>query len=405
MKEQRRIGSILASLLVLMLITALISCDGGGPASAPASSAPAASQGAAVVRDPSGLPRFDDYPRPKMSPDGRKLVVAYLYGQLDQEDDQRLYAQITIEGYNRGWEIRFIDVSQGEEAIRTGWLTANNLGVDVIVVPGMDSLGNKQDLIDASRNLGIGVYSCDSSPVKGIITNFNLANGVCALELFYQVASDLNFKGNFCITTAYTFVMVWERTLPVYSYLVNTAIYPDLNLLDEQSVDFSSPISLPEQCYNFMQTWNQKYGRDMNAVFIGADPDALVVNESAMAAGRTPDDLILFTMGGSPGVLANMRNPNSCIAYNYAQSPELQIHSICELAEEIQILGYSPGDGKCRIGATGGNTSLPGAIIRKDNVPQPGQSVHSIFPYYDEEYEDGWWFWTCPDYPEVFKFQ
>jgi hypothetical protein len=405
MKRKDKINGILTGLLIFSLAVIFVTgCS--EKKSSEGTAAPAVPQQSAdPVANTGNLPSFDEYPRPKMSADGKKLVVAYLYGTLDQEDDNRLYHQINIEGYNRGWEIRYIQVGMDEQRIRTGWLTANNFGVDVIIVPGMDSLSNKQDLIDTSRNLGIGIYACDSTAVKGVITNFNLANGVCALELFYKVASDLNFEGDFCITTGYTFAMVWERTLPVNAYLKNDAIFPNLRLLDEQSVDFSSAISLQEQCYNFMQTWNQKYGKDMDAVFVGADADALVVNESAIAAGRTMDDLKIFTIGGSPGVIANMRHDNTCIAYNYAQSPELQIHNMCELAAQIQIQGLTPGDGKCMIDKAGGNTTLGGAIITKNSTPVSGTSVHTIFDYYDENAKDAWYFWTSPDFPEVYKWQ
>ena len=396
---------ILMCLLALALALFIVSCsDSGGSGGSSSAAAPAARSATPVTTDASSLPSFDPYPRPKFKPDG-KLTVAYLHGNLDQEDDRRLYQQIHIEAYQRGWDVRLMPVQSDEQLIRTSWLTANTLDVDVILIPGMDALHNKRDLIDASRNQGIGIYSMDVSPVEGIITNFNLDNGVGALELFYKVASDFDYKANFCITTGYTFPMVWERTLPVYAYLVNDTIFPDLKLLEEQSVDFSSPISLPEQCYTFMQTWNQKYGRDMNVVFIGADPDALVINESAMSAGRTINDLKLVTMGGSPTVIAEMRNPRSCLAYNYAQSPENQVHSMCELAYEIQVLGYTPGDGKCMINGSGGNTSLPGAIISRVTVPQPGDSVHTIFPYYDEDDKDAWYFWTCPEYPSVYVFE
>jgi hypothetical protein len=407
MRRQEKIKGILMGLLIFLLATMfVVGCsDSGNSEAADPVAEPVASQSAAPVVNTDNLPVFDEYPRPKMSADGKKLVVAYLYGTLDQEDDNRLYHQINIEGYNRGWEIRYIQVGTDEQRIRTGWLTANNFGVDVIIIPGMDSLANKADLIEASRNLGIGLYACDSTATKGVITNFNLANGVCALELFYKVASDLNFEGDFCITTGYTFAMVWERTLPVNAYLKNDAIFPNLRLLDEQSVDFSSAISLPEQCYNFMQTWNQKYGKDMDAVMVGADADALVVNESAVASGRTIDDLKIFTIGGSPGVVANMRQDNTCIAYNYAQSPELQIHSICELAAQIQVQGLTPGDGKCMVDVSGGNTTLGGAIITRSTTPAAGESVHTIFEYYDEDDKDAWYFWTSPDFPEVYKWQ
>ncbi|MFP3090932.1 hypothetical protein LQZ21_11470 [Treponema sp. TIM-1] len=408
MKRQGKINGILTGLLIFLLVAIFVgSCsDSGNAESTAAPVAAAESEKTPVpVADTGSLPTFDEYPRPKMSVDGKKLVVAYLYGTLDQEDDNRLYHQINIEGYNRGWEIRYIQVGMDEQRIRTGWLTANNFGVDVIIIPGMDSLANKQDLIEASRNLGIGLYACDSTATKGVITNFNLANGVCALELFYKVASDLNFEGDFCITTGYTFAMVWERTLPVNAYLQNDAIFPNLRLLDEQSVDFSSALSLQEQVYNFMQTWNQKYGKDIDAVFVGADADALVANESAVAAGRTIDDLKIFTIGGSPGVVANMRQGNTCIAYNYAQSPEFQIHSICELAAQIQIQGLTPGDGKCMADVSGGNTTLAGAIITRSTTPAAGESVHTIFDYYDEDDKDAWYFWTSPDFPEVYKWQ
>ena len=395
-------------LTVLMLVSvSFTACSSGSgssgntpPAqSTPANQTPASSGGAqSAVTDASSLPVFDAFPRPKMAKDGKSLNVAYLYGQLDQDDDIRLYHQMDIEVYNRGWELHNIDVSAGEEAVRSGWLTAINLGVDLIILPGMSDLENKMDLIEQSRQAGIGIYATDSMGLAGVITNFNTAMGVAAMELFYRVASDMQWSGNFCISTAYTYTSVWERTLPVYAYLVNDAIFQDLHLLEEQAVDFTSPLSPPEQCYQFMQTWNQKYGRQMDAVFIGADADAVVMNESAVAAGRTPNDILLFTIGGSPSVISGMRESTNCVAYNYAMSPEFAMHNMCELAYQLQVLGLTPGDGRCLIDSAGGTTNLPGAIITRDNLPDSGESIHSIFAYYDPTKTDEWYFWTSPSY-------
>jgi hypothetical protein len=105
-------------------------------------------------------------------------------------------------------------------------------------------------------------------PLPGVITNFTIAWGAVSLELFYKVATDMNWEGDFCITTAYLWPSIWERSLPVRSYPENGSIFPNIRLLDEQSVDFASPIALPEQCYNFMQVWNRKYGKEMDAVYV-----------------------------------------------------------------------------------------------------------------------------------------
>lgn len=399
----------LTALLVVVLAGIVMSCvDQKNPAQM--SSGGSSGGGAAAPRAvttavamESGA-QFDKYPRPKMSKDG-KLGIAYLYGTIDQEDDQRMYRQIQIECYNRGWEVHNIEVKTDEQLIRTGWLTAINLGVDAIVIPGMAQLDNKKDLIEQSRNAGIGIYCWDSMALEGLITNFTVPRGVVALELFYNVASDMNWEGDFCITTAYQWPSIWECSVVVKAYLESTNIYPGLRLLDEQSVDFASPIALWEQCYNFMQTWNQKYDKDIDAVFVVADGDSILVNESAVAAGRKPEDLKIFTIGGAQNTVGAMRNPTSCIQYNYATSCEQQAHLTCELVDEIQIKGWTPGDGNCMIDKAGSNSFLTGTIITKNNLPEVGSSMMSIYPWYDENDKDAWYNWSSPEYAEPYVWQ
>jgi ABC-type sugar transport system substrate-binding protein len=405
--KRQKIKDVLKGLLTFVLAAMFVTAcsDSGSSGGAAAPAAAESSQSAVSGADAGSLPKFDNFPRPKMSSDGKKLVVAYLYGTIDLEDDQRMYRQINIEGYKRGWEIRNIEVKTDEQLIRNGWLTAINMGVDAIVVPGMSNLENKQDLITQSRNAGIGIYGWDILPLPGVITNFTIAWGAASLDLFYKVASDLSFEGDFCITTAYLWASIWERSLPIRAYLENDAIFPNLRLLDEQSVDFASPIALPEQCYNFMQVWNQKYGKEIDAVYVVVDSDALVVNESAVAAGRTPQDLKIFTTGGNADVLAAMRNPACTVQYNFVMSYESWVHTTCELIDQIQIKGYTPGDGKCMIDKAGGNTWLDGQVVTKENLPVSGSPIFSLFDYYDENDKDAWYFWTTPDYPEVYKWQ
>lgn len=393
----RKVAFVLSVLLLFTLF--LTSCKSETPAPSNSPSPSASQSPSAVVPSVnlSNLSTFDKFIRPKVVTD-RKMKLAYFVGSIDQEDDQRMYHQMHIEEGIRDWEVQYIDVSGGEEAIRTGWLTAINMEVDAILIAQMDSLANKMDLIVQAREAGIGVYAVDSVGLPGVITNFTTPMGVAALELFYQVASDMDWNGNFCISTAYTYMSVLERTLPVYSYLTNGQIFPGLALLDEQSVDFGNVLSPPEQCYQFMQTWNQKYGKDINAVFIGADPDAQVMNESAKSAGRTPDDLVMFTIGGSPNVIEEMRDPSCCVWYNYALPWELYTHNMCELAYQIQVLGYSPGDGNCMISSAGGSTNIKGAIVAKLALPAIGESLHKTFDYYDPNNKDGWFFWEVPGY-------
>ena len=389
--------SILMGLLVLTLAAVfMVSCGGGGSSSA---AAPARTQAAAPVMDASGLPRFDAFPRPKMSPDGRKLSIAYLYGTIDMEDDLRMMEWINIEAYNRGWECHNMEVKTDEGLIRTAWLTANNMPVDAVILPGMPQMDSKIDLIEASRNAGIGVYGWDCMSLPGIIFNITTPAAVGAVEMFYTVASDMNWEGNFTITTAYNWPNIYERS-EVVRVLLNPAIYPGLRFLEEQSVDFSSPIALQEQCYIFGQVWLQKYGYDMNCIFVIADPDAVMVNEACKAAGRKKEDLIIWTMGGNTNVIAMMRDDPDClIQYEYLSSLEDLIHRTIEIVDEIQVQGLTPGDGRCSIDAAGKTTFISGQIITMDNLPPSGAALLSVFDWYNPDDTEAWYNWRAPNYP------
>jgi phosphoribosylcarboxyaminoimidazole (NCAIR) mutase len=86
-------------------------------------------------------------------------------------------------------------------------------------------------------------------------------------------------------------------------------------------------------------------------------------------------------------------------------SYESWVHTTCELIDQIQIQGLTPGDGKCMIDKAGGNTWLDGQVVTKENLPVSGSPIFSLFDYYDENDKDAWYFWTTPDYPEIYKWQ
>ena len=352
--------------------------------------------------DTGALEAFDNYPRPKTVAEDDTFTVAYVHNSTSYENQMRCWRQAQIEAYNRGWE--WIDIeATSEETARSAIINAINQEVDAIIVYSIDNFTAKQDLLIQAREAGIGVYTAECTACDGNIINCTIPAGEVAMNLMYKVGADLGWVGGLCITTCYTFNTVWERTIPVRAMIENGTIYPNYVFLDEQSVDFSASLNVKEQCFQFMQTWIQKYADEMNSVFVAADQDAVTVAEAALSSGRTVDDLKIFTIDGSQSGVAAMRKPENPIAYNYTQPLENYIHSMFELAYQIQVLGLNPGDEGCLISQPGVNWNFNGVILTKDNVPEEGASIHCLYDYYDADDAEGWWNWSCPDY-EVSTF-
>lgn len=340
--------------------------------------------------------QFDDYARPKIKSDG-KLKVAHLHNTLSYENQKRYYTQSQIEAYNRGWELVMIEYS-GAESIRNAFLNAINQDVDAIFFMSISNFNSLEDLVIEARNKGIGVYTAEATTCEGNITNCSMPMGEIAMDLLYRVGEDTNWTGGLTVTTAYSFATVYERTIPVRAMIENGTIFPQLKFLDEQSVDFGSSISLQEQVYNFVKTWLQKYGDEMTHIFVAADMDAVLAAQAAKGAGKTADDIIMFTIDGTVGGVAEMRDPESPLAYNYTQPLENYCHNLYELVDQLQVKGMNPGDPGCLIQKAGETWNFEGVIITKENVPAAGESIHVMYDYYDPDNADGWYNWTAPDY-------
>ena len=127
--------------------------------------------------------------------------------------------------------------------------------------------------------------------------------------------------------------------------------------------------------------------------------------EAVMAAGKTVDDIFCVGIDGGRQCWSYIRNGDP-MKYSYAQGFELQMHSLCNIIDQIQVKGLNPGDPGCDVSAPQSMLFFRGGIVTKDNVPAVGTSVHQAFDYYDPDEKDpekAWWNWT--DGPGIYMVE
>ena len=77
----------------------------------------------------------------------------------------------------------------------------------------------------------------------------------------------------------------------------------------------------------------------------------------------------------------------------YSAPLEYYMHTCCELVDQIQVQGMSPGDEGCLIEESGDMIYLDGTIITPENVPAIGETIHAAYDYYDPNDTDAWYNW------------
>ena len=331
-----------------------------------------------------------EFPPLKVARD-RPLKVGYLYSNLEAESCTRSYNQIRIEAPHRGWELTEVYFSQQKpEEARTGMQTLITQDVDAIVIYNMEIVGIA-DLILQARQNGIGVYNVDNQLVPGVVANSCQPNGVAAAEFAYYMGEKYLWNANYAVITAPSLQVHVERTDPIKAIYDQ---YPGMKLLGEESLNPSGSESMGQQAYNYTKRFIEKYGTDLDILITSYDGAAVTADEAAAQAIGGTDVAIIGVDGGSE-TWSHMRKGGN-FKYSYAQPTELYCHKICELVDELQIQGLTPGDNGCSISAYGETIYSSGKIIDQDHVPAPNQSIHSVFDFYggDPDDQEAWYNWN-----------
>lgn len=368
----------IAMLLMVGMIISLCACS----QESSTTNSKGESTDASTVGDNSA---FDEYARPVVKESG--LTLAYIHNFAYNEAEQRKMGQIQLECDNRGW--KFVEANYTEDS---EWSDAFknliNQGVDVIVITNTESMQAKSGLIIQARNEGIGVYCCDSEVVPGIIANATMPNGVATEELFYKIGNDYKWTENLGFLTAETFQVHTERVDPA---VATCKSYANLNVYEVQDV-LAGGSDFITYSADLVKAWLQKYGTELTGVYTSSDTLAFAAAEAAEQSGDlVSEDFFVSGIDGGSECWAKIRE-GSYFKYSYAQPFELYAHKLCDIIEQIQVMGLNPGDEGCDIDYSGDILYSYGKVITRNNVPDVGANVHTIFDYYDSD-PDSWCNW------------
>ena len=292
-----------------------------------------------------------------------------------------------MEAEKRGWTFQDV-VYQSDSEWADLFKNLINQNVDAIILGSTESMEAKIDLIAEARNKGIGVYSNDNQVVPGVIMNSTMPNGVAAMSLIYKIGNDIGWEGKIAFTTAATIQVHNERIVPIQDIC---DIYANLEVAD--TIDCTAGGSDPATyASDSAKTWFQKYGTELTGIIGSCDFYAMPCAEAAQQAGDLVNpDLFVAGIDGGSDAWSYIRN-GGYFKYSYAQPFEMFTHKVYEAIEDIQVDGLNPGDEGCIIQEAGEVLYSEGLVITKDNVPEVGANINSVFDYYTDD-ADEWYNW------------
>ena len=333
-----------------------------------------------------GAAAFDNYVRPNIKSQD-EIVVAFLRPQLTSEWTVRAVTQVELEFKNRGWKSLILPFETDAE-VNDLILSAVNNGVDAIVLCNMETMEAKQNAIKTAREAGIGVYNVDNQVVDGVIANVTMPNGVAAAEMMYILGEKMKWTGGIASLTVESIQVHNERTRTFESII---GCYAGLKLLDNQDC-FSGAGTYLENCYDMTTAWLNKYGTDLNGIICSADAFAIQANAAAEAnANEVNPDLWIAGIDGGSEYFFQIRK-NSYYQYSYVQPVEYYVHTMFDVIEDIQVQGLNPGQEGCLISRAGETLYCKGTLVGRDNVPQSGDPIQSVFDYYTDD-PTAWYNW------------
>lgn len=367
--------------------------NSAAPADSPSTSNPAQSEPGDIVSPSSEPVPFDEYPRPKIS-DSPKIV--YILGDWSDNMTLRMWTQLQIEGKHRGWDVTDARYSAESELVDV-WKNVIQQEPDAIWLNTISSFESYQYLVEECREKGIGVYVTDSNVVPGVIAKAGPAAGISTTQVIYKACADHNFDLSIATGCVGAIASHLERTRYVAPIFEMTEYYPNLHLIDasENIADATSDISM--HGYDVTLAWVNKYGDELDAIFLGADGQAMNASEAIISSGDT-DGSRTFVMSsdGGPEAWTYIRN-NTPYKYCNALPGELYIHTLCDVVQELQVEGRNIGENTEVIQFAGQSYLFGGSVVTRDNVPDVGATIHEAFDYYDPNAGDDVWYKWEPD--------
>ena len=203
----------------------------------------------------------------------------YLLGEQSAEGEFA-GVDVVVSMYDAGgYEYAEKQIGQMEDAITRG--------VDVIILTPCDS-NALVPYVEKAREAGIIVINDDiavNTECDSAIYEDSIRAGTF---LAYRMAESLDYSGNVCLlkgpSTTSLFINRGEGVK------AGLAPFPNITILDEQfqNDDVLSGMSQVED-------WIQRFGDDMDAIYLHGSTQAIVAADALKAAGYEPGDVKIFT--------------------------------------------------------------------------------------------------------------
>ena len=331
-----------------------------------------------------------------------KLKVAYLLDSLANDSSQRHWQQVQNECGMRGWElISETNVSGNYEADPTRQAFQNMMAQepDAIVISYLD-IPPIADLCVEANKKGIGVYCIGTDISDGILMNVNSNNSVIGAKVMAYVMDRLGGEAN-----VMGFQNLWMtrgiRRDEVAMAMAGSKTY-NVATVETHEV---TPEGFTDEMYSVTENWLTKHGSDIDFVWACWDGGGIVIAQAMAAAGYTADDMFTVGMDGGNQAWAYIRSGEIPFVASLAEPFEYQVHQCFEGIHQLQVEGMHRGDAGCIVPKSGEySTDHMTVMIDKNNVPQVGDNVHTLFQYYDAADTDAWYnqgtVYTVSDYAE-----
>lgn len=331
-----------------------------------------------------------------------KLKIAYLLDSLANDSSQRHWQQVQNECKTRGWElISETNVSGNYEADPTRQAFQNMMAQepDAIVISYLD-IPPIADLCVEANQKGIGVYCIGTDLSDGILMNVNSNNSVIGAKVMAYVMDRLGGEAN-----TMGFQTLWMtrgiRRDEVAMSMANSKTY-NVGTVEQHEV---TPEGFTDEMYGVTENWLTKYGSDLDFVWACWDGGGIVIAQAMAAAGYSADDMFTVGMDGGNQAWAYIRSGEIPFVASLAEPFEYQVHQCFEGIQQLQVEGKHRGDADCIISKSGDySTDSMTVVVDKNNVPDVGENVHTLFEYYDPDDKDAWYnqgtVYTVSDYAQ-----
>jgi len=326
-------------------------------------------------------------PMPRLVKD-RPLHFAYIIADLSSSG-RRVWRQVQNEVVGRGWKVTPILDASSLDLQASGMRSFIEKDVDAIIINGMQ-MEPLMDIIIEARELGIGVYNCDTPLRPGVIANVTQPNGVVGAQMFYYGMNRLNGKGNMLIFSHPPHIL--RRRCFSARGLVEDD-WPGLKLVGFEDL---GQFGWEKKVFDVTSNYIQRYGADLSWIFAGWDSPGILATRAVEQAGYTKDEIFVTGIDGGPESYAEIRKGSPFVA-TMSQPLEQYLHMTCEIIKQVQIDGIGPGELGSMVPPWRTIFCTP-VLTDATNLPEPGQSIHEVFgaTYYDPDNPNGWWNWGTP---------